>query len=423
MVASRDEEENISLSSISSSAASRLSPTNAENPIAFNSKYEENRDDSITCNEYYPEGDNRNIGTTIITEEPTRRKPLWRKVYDVVYPDYVLQHLDYKSLKVVIQSWSQLFPSMILSIVPKTSNWLSGAPYLTLIVSFIGIAGGTSIIQNVLIDLAMLIGVLISFVHHVVRTKIINDLHGGITQQELVENLIAEGACKMGSELQDCVTEQIFSGRYIKTKAVAVTMISMIINTVILGNVRNIHPFWNLCYIIGQIGNVIFSCYGHFSPLYLPLQIGYTVLRPVGCALLLKLGAAFFVFPLTSNFRYVAGVQGILTQLKQASVKNMRLFKTMKPSAPNFANYKAFKKEMTAIRGKMAPLEIVASTIWLEYSYGRFDVGDVGQFRSLAKNLVTSTASYAHFSNYYKSEHFLPKMTFGCPDEDQLYRP
>lgn len=412
MVASRDEEENISLSSISSSAASRLSPTNAENPIAFNSKYEENRDDSITCNEYYPEGDNRNIGTTIITEEPTRRKPLWRKVYDVVYPDYVLQHLDYKSLKVVIQSWSQLFPSMILSIVPKTSNWLSGAPYLTLIVSFIGIAGGTSIIQNLLIDLAMLIGVLISFVHHVVRTKIINDLHGGITQQELVENLIAEGACKMGSELQDCVTEQIFSGRYIKTKAVAVTMISMITNTVILGNVRNIHPFWNLCYIIGQIGNVIFSCYGHFSPLYLPLQIGYTVLRPVGCALLLKLGAAFFVFPLTSNFRYVAGVQGILTQLKQASVKNMRLFKTMKPSAPNFANYKAFKKEMTAIRGKMAPLEIVASTIWLEYSYGRFDVGDVGQFRSLAKNLVTSTASYAHFFQLLQERTFFAKDDF-----------
>lgn len=412
---SRDEQESISLSSISSSAASRTSPTNRENPIAFNSKYEEHNDNTIICNEYYPEGDNRNIGSTIITEEPVRKKPLWRKVYDVLYPDYVLKHLNYNSLKVVLQSWAQIFSAAILTIVPKTSNWLSGAPYLALIVSFIGISGGTSIIQNVLIALAMLIGVLISFVHHVVRSKIINDLHGGITQLQLVQNLINEGVCQMGSELQDCVIDQIYSGRYIKTSAVVITMISMITNTVILGNIRGIHPFWNSCYIIGQIGNVIFSCYGHFSPLYLPLDMGYTVLRPVGCALLLKVGAAFFVFPLTSNFRYIAGAQGILSQLKQASAKNMRLFKTMKPSAPNFANYKAFKKEMTSIRGKMAPMEVIASTIWLEYSYGRFDVGDVGQFRSLAKNLVTSTASYAHFFQLLQERIFFAKDDFHMP--------
>ena len=45
----------------------------------------------------------------------------------------------------------------------------------------------------------------------------------------------------------------------------------------------------------------------------------------------------------------------------------------------------------------MAPLEIVASTIWLEYSYGRFDVGDVGEFRSLLKNLFTSSSTYTYF--------------------------
>lgn len=412
MVNSRDEEENISLSSISSSAASRVSPTNATYPIPFNPKYEDTSANDVVCNAYYPEGDNRNIGSTIITEEPARTKPLWRKALDVVYPYYVLQHLDYKSLQVVSQSWAQLFSAMILSIVPETSKWLGGAPYLILIVSFIGIAGGASIIQNVLISLAMLIGVLISFVHHVVRSKIINDLHGGITQQELVQNLISEGVCQMGPQLQDCVSDQIFSGRYIKTKVVAITMISIITNTVILGNVRNIHPFWNSCYIIGQIGNVIYSCYGHFSPLYQPLEMGYTVLRPVGCGLLLKFGASFFVFPLTSSFKYIAGTQGVLNQLKQASVKNMRLFKTMKPSAPNFANYKAFKKEMTSIRAKTAPLEVIASTIWLEYSYGRFDVGDVGQFRSLAKNLVTATASYAHFFQLLQERTFFAKDDF-----------
>ncbi|KAI5957510.1 hypothetical protein KGF57_003204 [Candida theae] len=407
-----DEEENISLSSISTSAASRASPRNAEEPITFAPKYEVNNDNNVTCNEYYPEGDKRNIGTTIITEEPARKQPLWRKVYSVVYPDYVLDHLNYKSFKVVIQSWTHLYPSAILSIVPKTSTWLGGAPYLTMIVSFIGIAGGGSVIMNVLTAILMLIGALISFVHHVVRSKIINDLHGGITQQELVQSLITEGVCQAGPELTNCITEQVFSGRYIETKAVAVTMISMIINTVILGNIRRLHPLGNMCYIMGQIGNVIFSCYGHFSPLYEPLQIGFTVLKPLGCGLLLKVGAGFFVFPSTSNFKYIAGMQGVLTQLKQASEKNMRLFMTMKPSAPNFANYKAFKKEMTSIRSKTAPLEILASTVWLEYSYGRFDVGDVGQLRSLTKNLITSTASYAHFFQLLQERTFFAKDDF-----------
>ncbi|KAI5953887.1 hypothetical protein CANMA_004726 [Candida margitis] len=415
MANSRNEEENISLTSISSSAASVSPHVNADDPVAFNPKSEGNNDETVICNEYYPEGDHRNQATTIITEEPERRKPLWRKVYDVIYPDYVLSHLNYKSFKVVSSSWIQVFASVILTVVPKTSNWLSGAPYLVLIVSFIGVAGGSSLIENVLLSLAILIGVIISFVHHVVRSKIINDLHGGITPQELVQNLVAEGVCQMGPQLKECLNEQIYSGRYIKTKAVAVTMISMITNTFILGNIRQIHPLWNLCYILGQIGNVIFSCYGHFSPLYQPLEIGYTVLRPVGCALLLKIGAAFFVFPSTSSFRFIDGTQGVLTRLKQTSVKNMRLFKTMKPSAPNFANYKAFKREMTNIREKMAPLEIVASTVWLEYSYGRFDVGDVGQFRSLAKNLVTATASYAHFFQLLQERMFYSKDDFCMP--------
>ena len=55
----------------------------------------------------------------------------------------------------------------------------------------------------------------------------------------------------------------------------------------------------------------------------------------------------------------------------------------------------------------MAPLEIVASTIWLEYSYGRFDVGDVGEFRSLLKNLFTSSSTYTYFINCWKNELIL----------------
>ncbi|KAI5964706.1 uncharacterized protein KGF55_001775 [Candida pseudojiufengensis] len=404
--------EDDSLTSISSSAISNASPTNLEDPIAYRTNNVDPINDDTVCNEYYPAGDNRNLANTLILEEPTRKIPWWRKAYDIVYPGYVINHLNYQSFKVVAQSWLYVWPVTILTIVPSTSEWLGAAPYLVLIVAFIAISGGSSIILNVISSCAIMIGVMISFVHHIVRSKIINDIKGGITQQQLVQQLIDEGTCQLGPQLELCVQDQIFSGRYIQTKTVAITILSMISNTLILGNIRSIHPLWNLSYIFGQIGNVIFSCYGHFSPLYAPLQVGLTVIKPVGVSLVFKVAAAIFIFPSTSNFRYISAAIKSIGGLKKACSNNTRLFNTMRPSAPNFANYKSFKKEITAIRAKMAPLEVLASTIWLEYSYGRFDVGDVGQFRSLFKNLITSSASYAHFYQLLQERTFFAKDDF-----------
>ena len=100
-----------------------------------------------------------------------------------------------------------------------------------------------------------------------------------------------------------------------------------------------------------------------------------------------------------------------MTQLQKAMDGNTKMFKTLKPSAPNFSNYKAYKKDITKLRSSMAPSENVASTIWLEYSYGRFDVGDVGEFRSLLKNLISSSASYAYFYQLLQERTFYAKMT------------
>ncbi|WLF77477.1 hypothetical protein PVL30_001195 [Lodderomyces elongisporus] len=421
----RSDGDNISLTSISSSAASNISPGNTTDPsplsapplaplpFAENVQLDPVENDTL-ANEYYPSGDKRNFATTVIEEEPSRNKSVWRKALDIVYPNYILNHLDYNSFKTIFRSWCYLWSAAILTIVPMTSHWLGSAAYLMLIVAMITISGGTSIIMNVLTALAWLIGMMIAFVHHVVRSKIINDMHGGITEQQLVQQLVEEGSCQLGDQLQDCVTEQIFSGRYITTKTVAITILSIITCTMIVGNMRQrLHPLWSLVYIGGQIANVIFSCYGHFSPLYQPLSVGFQVMRPTGISLVLKVLSAFVVFPTTSNRNYLQGSLGILSAVKEINVKNTRLFNTMRPSAPNFANYKQIKKDITGVRSKMAPLEIVASTIWLEYSYGRFDVGDIGQFRSTCKNLITATASYAHFYQLLQERTYFAKDDFG----------
>ncbi|KAI3402405.1 hypothetical protein KGF56_004813 [Candida oxycetoniae] len=405
-------QENISLTSISSSAASASPRTDPPIPFSEKNEYKPVSDNTVT-NAYYPEGDERNFANTEITELPQEKKPLWRKAYATIYPNYILNHLDYVSFKIVFQSWCYVWSCTILTIVPMTSHWLGTAAYLLLIVSFITIPGGASIITNVLNAMAWCLGMTIALVHHVVRSKILNDLHHGITEQELTQQLIQEGTCQLGNELADCVNEEIFKGRWLTTKGAAITMLSIISCTIIVGNMRQkLHPLFSLTHVGGQIANVIFSCYGHFSPLYQPLSIGYMIMRPVGISLVMKVLASCLIFPSTSNFNYIQGSTGLLVALKDVCLKHTKLFHTMRPSVSNFANYKALKKDINGIRAKMAPLEIVASTIWLEYSYGRFDVGDIGQFRSLFKNLINAVASYAYFYQLLQERIFFARDDF-----------
>ncbi|CAI5756780.1 unnamed protein product [Candida verbasci] len=369
--------------------------------------------DSDIVNAYYPDGDERNLYSTVIKEEPHRKKSLYRKFYEAAYPRYIINHLDYNSFKVVFRSWAHIWSGIILTIVPLTATWLGSANYLTQIVTFIIISGGNSMIANIIQGVSFFSGALIAFVHHVVRSKIINDLHGGITAEQLTQNLINEGSCQPGPTLEDCIQKQIYSGRYITTKTVAISALSMITCMFILGNIRQrVHPLMMSGYIGGSIGNVIFTCYGHFSPLYEPLTIGVSVLIPMGASIMLKLGCSFFIFPTTSNHDYFKGLQGSLNNLRAICKKNMKLYNTLKPSAPNFTNYKAFKGDITKLRGAMAPLEIIASTIWLELSYGRFDTGDVGEFRSLYKNLISATASFGYFYQLLQERSFFARDDF-----------
>ena len=58
----------------------------------------------------------------------------------------------------------------------------------------------------------------------------------------------------------------------------------------------------------GQFGSCIFTCYGHFSPLYQPLEIGLIVLKPFGLSLLVKVLTSLIVYPTTSNWLFFQGV-------------------------------------------------------------------------------------------------------------------
>ena len=311
--------------------------------------------ENYIVNAYFPEGDGRNLAYTIVKEEPEIKPSLWNKFVDFVWPDYILKHLDYPSFKITFRSWCQLWVCTVLTIIPATSHWMGGAAYLIIVLGFITVSGGLYRHEYTF----QYCGVY--WCYYCIPSscdynKIINHIHHGITPETLTKNLIDEGLCHFDSGLEQCIQDQIFTGRYITTTGSAVTILSIITCTFIVGNMReHMHPLWALVYVSGQIAICIFACYGHFLPLFDPLEIGYVVIKPFALGFIAKIVSALLVYPTTSNWSFFNGYTKILKGLKSSLEKNAKFFKTMKPSASNFGNYKMFKKRYSSFVGLWHP--------------------------------------------------------------------
>ena len=94
---------------------------------------------------------------------------------------------------------------------------------------------------------------MIAFVHHVVRSKIINDLNHGITSQELAQQLIQEGSCQMNDQLQACVSEQIFTEGTSLLKLLQLVYYLLYLLHLLLGTFDSMHIRYGPWRILGTI--------------------------------------------------------------------------------------------------------------------------------------------------------------------------
>ena len=119
----------------------------------------------------------------------------------------------------------------------------------------------------------------------------------------------------------------------------------------------------------------------------MPKVIGYTIIKPMGIAFLTKIVTSILIFPTTSSFLYFNGSSKILSGLNKATKNNINFMKTLRPSGPDFSNFEKYSKEITNFRNNISQLEVLASTIKYEISFGRLDAGDAGEFRVLTQEL------------------------------------
>lgn len=376
-----------------------ITDTSAVDPIAYvepQSTRSTQNNEVNNINEPTNIYDDNDKKPPIESELPEKKQALWKKFFDMVRPGYFLDHLDYESFKVVFRTWAQLWVTVVLMVIPKVGNWMGNAAYLMQIVGFIIVAGGTLIVFNAALTIVCFSYVMVSWLFATIALLISNRLRGSITVEDLEQLLIQDGSCTADNILT-CMISQIFTGRFLTTRCTVVFIICLMIGLTMYGMSLRLHPLLRPGFVAGIISLIILTNYYVFFPVFMPKAVGYSIIKPMGIAFVTKIVTSILIFPTTSSFLYFNGSSKILSGLSKATKNNINFMKTLKPSGPDFMNFRKYSKEITGFRNKISQLEIVASSIKYEVSFGRLDAGDAGEFRYLLKNLINLSAGYEYF--------------------------
>ncbi|CUM66035.1 uncharacterized protein PRCAT00003689001 [Priceomyces carsonii] len=385
----------MSSSSVASSGSIRSDLSRFLDPRPYTGNDASEKDNTEPKPANYFKQENKSWNSDI-AEDATPKESFFRKFLKNLRPGYVIDHLDYPSFKIIFRTWVQLWVSVILGVIPKTSHWMGSAAYLLQIIGFVAVSGGSLVIMSVVSGVIYMFYICIAWIHAILAMKISNKLRGSITPQQLSEMLIQEGTCTIDN-ISTCMSEQIFTGRFLETRCTVIFIFALMFGITLLGLTSSYHPFFKIGFILGSITLVINICYGVFFPIFEPLSIGFSVIRPMGIGLSLRVLFCIFIFPSTSNHSFFQGASKIVQAVKQISEKNTDFIRTLNPSSPDFINYKDLKKDIIPLSRRMVALDIFASTARYEVSYGRFDLGDAAEFRSAFKNVVGSLASFSYF--------------------------
>ncbi|GEQ68180.1 hypothetical protein JCM33374_g1847 [Metschnikowia sp. JCM 33374] len=342
-------------------------------------------------NLYYYDAPKTSEGETI-AKKPT----FWRKVVSWIRPGYLIDHLDYPSLRQVLPTFLQVWVTVVLSVVPRTSAWIGNATYLMQILGFICPVGGFSVCINVILAISCFSAMVIGWLFTVVALAIATAIRGWPTDQDIVDELIREGKCTQ-ENASSCMVGQFFTGRYLDARATVVFAISLVLGITCFGIFSRIHKMARLVFVTGCISIIINTCYSVFFPIFIPLEVGLSIIKPAGIAFALKIILACSIFPFTSNFKYFDVASRILATLIDVSSRNESFFSTMKPSEDSFANYQGLMKDIQDTRVKLSAIDVFLASSRYEVSYGRFTSRDAHEFSSRIKALLNTYSGYEYF--------------------------
>lgn len=333
-------------------------------------------------------------------------QPYYRTLLASFKPDYILQHLDYNSFKIVLRTWVQIWSSVVIIMASRSASWFGNSRYLFQIIGFIAVSGGSPIIVSIYSTLLCALYVCFGWSIAVVATAISWRIRGMPHELDFILEVLTDGSCTRDN-IELCLPAQIFSGRWLKTRTSVVHAVALIIGIVAMGLSQRIHFTLRIPYICGTIVLCISICYHAYIPYFAPLLVSVDVVKTILLAFVLRIICSVLIFPETAAFAYFRGLIGLLKKLNATASNNLRFFETMKPSDLTYDNYKNYATEIGSVRSGVVSLELLAALSKYEISYGRLGPGAIGEIRSSFKNLITSFSSFEFFYYFVDSRQSL----------------
>jgi hypothetical protein len=195
---------------------------------------------------------------------------LWR----YFRPYFILDHLDWKSLKPVIRTFVQFWVSFVLLEISAVNEWMGSAAYLITAAAVIMASGQMSIIFATIVPLTVMAGVVFSLAIGTVVLAINNRIRGFPSEESIALELIQQGVCKIDISLAECVRNEIFSGRFLNTRATVITIVGYTFGQTVLYLVRIINPIFTPGSVTSSITLLILLFYNNMIPFFEPMLIG-----------------------------------------------------------------------------------------------------------------------------------------------------
>jgi Putative ER transporter, 6TM, N-terminal len=214
-----------------------------------------------------------------LAKRPTLVRRAFKLFWGYFRPYFVLDHLDWDSLKPIIRTFVQFWVSIVFMEITAVDTWLGNAPYLVIIVSVILASGQLPIIVAIILPVLSLVAVLFCLAVSVVVLAINNRILGFPSQESVAIQLVTEGICQDNAELAHCVEEQIFRGHFLTTRTTVITIIGYTFAQVILYISKMINPIFLPGSIVGNIMLMILLFYNNLIPFFKPLFIGVSVTK------------------------------------------------------------------------------------------------------------------------------------------------
>lgn len=322
-------------------------------------------------------------------------------------PAWLFDHIDWRSLKIVIRSWIGVSLGFTLMMIPAFVRWCGTAPYLLPVVAVIVPSGSQPITVCFLINAIMCLFTCMGYAVMVIAMRINNTwFHNSINSEGMARLLIQQGLCTAPDQndpatsaaLRKCVVDHIYSGHFMTARGSVVYCVLLGAFMFFMLWMKNKSRILIPGYLCGVIAVGALMPLAHMFPQFSPNLIGLTLVKPMGVQFAINFALSILVFPFSSGFQFT---QTALEELNilEGLVKFHETFmtSTLPSNEAEWLKFSQTEADVQKARQLYPKLEAEAALLPIELTYSRFAFPDYTALKTCVARVISGMSGLVYF--------------------------